>query len=325
MRRLLIALFALLVLAAPADAKSRYRVGIGEQKLEMFSDSAFAPLKIKRVRYNVNWDWNRLGYTRDNLDAYLTAAHAQRIDVLVHLGASAGCWNGKRYSRAKHCKAPSRRKYARSVRTLRKKYPFVKTFGAWNEANHKSQPTYKKPKLAARYYDTLRKTCRKCTVVAADLLDSSNLFRYARKFKKRAHHKVRIWGLHNYSDVNRHRSRQTRKFLRKVRGQVWLTETGGIVNFRPQFPYSTKRAAKRTRYLFSLADRYSKKRRGTEGAHHAGLQLLVARRGKGSALRRRSGRARREAAGRLPGLQEEAQAPLALRWPGVAWNGSRVR
>ncbi len=262
MRRLLIALLTLFVLVPAAAQASRYRVGIGEQKPQMFSDSAFAPLKIKRVRYNINWDWNRLQYTRDNLNAYLTAAHAKKIDVLVHFGASAGCWNGKRYSKAKHCKAPSAKHYAKSVRTLRKKYPFVKTFGAWNEANHKSQPTYKSPKLAARYFDTLRKTCKKCTVVAADLLDSSNLFRYAKAFKKRAHHKVTVWGLHNYSDVNRHRSVQTRKFLRTVRGQVWLTETGGIVNFGKQFRYSTRRAAKRTRYMFSLADRYSKKRRG---------------------------------------------------------------
>lgn len=262
MPRLLIALLTFFVLVPSAAQASRYRVGIGEQKPEMFSDPAFAPLKIKRVRYNANWDWNRLKYTRDNLDAYLTAAHAQGIEVLVLFGASAGCWNGKRYSKAKRCKAPSAKRYAASVRLMRKKYPFLKTFGAWNEANHKSQPTYRSPKLAARYFDTLRRTCKKCTIVAADLLDSSNLFRYAKAFQRRARHKVTIWGLHNYSDVNRARSIQTKRFLRTVRGQVWLTETGGIVNFRPQFPYSTKRAAKRTRYLFSLADRYSKKRRG---------------------------------------------------------------
>ncbi len=227
----------------------------------MFSDPDFSALKIKQVRKIIPWDWQRLSYVRDDVTNYLNAAHAQKVNVLVHFGASKGCWNGKRYSRAKHCKAPSRRKYARAVRSIRKTFPFVRTFGAWNEANHKSQPTYKSPKLAARYFETLRKTCRKCTVVAADLLDSSNLFRYAKKFKKRAHHKVRIWGMHNYSDVNRSRSTQTRKFLRKVKGQVWLTETGGIVNFRPQFPYSTRRAAKRTRYMFKLADRYSRKRK----------------------------------------------------------------
>ena len=263
MRRLPIALLTLLVLAAPATASaSRYRVGIGEQKLAMFSDSAFAPLKLKRVRYLVPWDYKRLQYTRDNVTAYLNAAHARKMDVLVHFTASAGCWNGVRYSKAKHCRAPSASRYAASVRSIRRSFPFVKTFGAWNEANHKSQPTYKSPKLAARYFDTLRKTCPTCTIVAADLLDSSNLIRYAKAFKRRVHHKVTIWGMHNYSDVNRRRSIQTRAYLRTVRGQVWLTETGGIVNFRPQFPYSTARAASRTRYLFSLADRYSRKRGG---------------------------------------------------------------
>lgn len=263
MRRLLIALLTLLVLVPPAaEARSRYRVGIGEQRVGMYSDSAFAPLKLKRVRYLVPWDWRRQSFQKAEVEAYMAAARSKRMDVLVHFTASRGCWNGKRYSKAKHCRAPSAKKYAASVRAFRKAFPYVKTFGAWNEANHISQPTYKSPKLAARYFDTLTKVCRKCTIVAVDLLDSSNLLRYAKAFKRRAHHRVRIWGMHNYSDVNRKRSRQTRALLRRVRGQVWLTETGGIVNFGPQFPYSTRRAASRTRYMFSLADRFSRKRRG---------------------------------------------------------------
>jgi hypothetical protein len=44
-------------------------------------------------------------------------------------------------------------------------------------------------------------------------------------------------------------------------GQVWWTETGGIVKFG-SFKYSESRAAKRTDYMFRLADKYTKRRRG---------------------------------------------------------------
>ena len=38
-----------------------------------------------------------------------------------------------------------------------------------------------------------------------------------------------IWGLHNYIDANRFRTRGTRALLRAVKGDVWFTETGGLV------------------------------------------------------------------------------------------------
>ncbi len=40
-----------------------------------------------------------------------------------------------------------------------------------------------------------------------------------------------IWGLHDYSDVNRLQSWRTHELVRALGGQVWLTETGGIVKF----------------------------------------------------------------------------------------------
>ena len=52
--------------------------------------------------------------------------------------------------------------------------------------------------------------------------------------------------------------------LETVPGEVWLTETNGIVKFgdSPQFRYSEARAARCTRWLFRLADRYDTRRRG---------------------------------------------------------------
>ena len=50
--------------------------------------------------------------------------------------------------------------------------------------------------------------------------------------------------------------------LRTVPGEVWLTETGGIVKFGTDFPRSESRAASRTKYMFQLAARYDSRRKG---------------------------------------------------------------
>src|SRR5829696_6323016 len=50
--------------------------------------------------------------------------------------------------------------------------------------------------------------------------------------------------------------------LRTVPGEVWLTETGGIVKLLPSFKPSQSRAAARTKDLFRLVNRYDSRRRG---------------------------------------------------------------
>jgi hypothetical protein len=105
-------------------------------------------------------------------------------------------------------------------------------------------------------------------LVAADVLDTSNMAGYLRAFLRRAPDRPRLWGLHNYQDVNRLTSLDTRRMLRMVPGRVWFTETGGIVKFGDsgQWSYSESRAADRTRWLFRLAHRYQIRRRGLRSA-----------------------------------------------------------
>ena len=51
--------------------------------------------------------------------------------------------------------------------------------------------------------------------------------------------KARIFGLHNYCDVNRKRiDRHEAAAAHGAGGQVWLTETGGILKFLPAFKRS---------------------------------------------------------------------------------------
>ena len=119
----------------------------------------------------------------------------------------------------------------------------MKTYSAWNEINHKSQPTFKSPAKAAGYYNVLRKYTRKkkFRAMAADMLDTGNMTRYLATFKRYAKGTPKLWGLHNYGDVNRRRTTYTKRMLRSVPGEVWLTETGGIVKLLPSFKRSTSR------------------------------------------------------------------------------------
>jgi hypothetical protein len=259
-----VVLLAALFVAPTAEAK--YKVGLGEQSTSMFDSARWQSLKLKRVRYLVPWNWSQSASTRAAVTAYMTRARAARQQVLVAFTARGGCYVNGRYSKRKACRAPSAKAYRASFRAFDGQFPWVKTYSAWNEVNHVSQPTYRKPKLAVRYYEVLRKDARRrrFKVMAADMLDTSNLRSYLRGFLRRAKGSPKLWGLHNYQDVNYKTSKDTRRMLATVRGEVWLTETGGIVRFAGSRlrKYSPKRAADRTEYMFKLANKYTRRRAG---------------------------------------------------------------
>jgi hypothetical protein len=258
------ALLAALSVAPAAQAK--YRVGLSEQNPAMFDSSSWQRLRLKRVRYIVPWNW-RAAINRGSVEAFMNRARAARQDVLVSFTARRGCFNGRRYSRRKACRAPSAKKYRKAFRAFDNQFPWVKTYSAWNEVNHVSQPMAKKPRLAVRYYDVLRKERRRrrFRVMAADVLDTSNMRSYLRRFLRAAKGKPRLWGLHNYQDVNRRTSADTKRMLDTVPGEVWLTETGGLVRFagvRKFRKFSVTRANNATKWMFKLANRYDSRRRG---------------------------------------------------------------
>jgi hypothetical protein len=68
----------------------------------------------------------------------------------------------------------------------------------------------------------------------------------------------KVWGLHNYHDTTHQVADGLESFLHAVAGQVWLTETGGIVELRNgrgrvTHPYDEQRAANGVEYAFALA------------------------------------------------------------------------
>ena len=295
MRRLLVMAVAVTALtgcaigAAPERSQAAVLVGIGEQDTSFFGDPLFGDLNVKRARVFVPWNVAKSRSQRQYLTDWLAAAESLGVEPLVTFSVT----HGSRCPR-RPCKLPTVRAYTKMFRAFRKRWPDVKVVSPWNEANHRSQPTFRNPKRAAQFYNVVRKYCRGCKIVAADVIDERNMESWLRVFKRYAR-KPRIWGLHNYRDTNLRKGQRTggtKRLLRTVRGQVWLTETGGLVKFilpggrcgrrgrGCQFPMSTRRANTAIKRMFRLARShrrikrlyiYNWKQPGTKHRFDAGL------------------------------------------------------
>ena len=265
MNRCLAVLVALCALTAcsmagssPERSGAAVLVGVGDQIPSTFSDPNFLKLKIKRSRFFVPWNVTRDKHPREFFEQWLAAAETAKVEPLISFGHAEGSKCPK-----KPCKLPTTREFTKAFRAFRKRWPQLRVISPWNEANHRSQPTYKNPKRAAQYYNIVRKYCRGCTIVAADVIDERNMESWLKTFKKTAV-KPKIWGLHNYKDTNKRKGQKlggTKRLLDAVKGKVWLTETGGIVKFilpdgRTLFKKSESRANKATKRMFGLAKQY---------------------------------------------------------------------
>jgi len=245
-RLILLTLTLATCLAVPAGAHA-FSVGMSDQKTGMWQDPRFAQLGIKQVRLLMAYD-SVLRGDFSRYDQWMTTAQVRRADVLLTINQST----------RNPSRLPTVSQYRRVVRILHKRYPWVTTMSAWNEANHKTQPTYRKPRRAAQYYNVMRQECGGCTIVAADVLDSSNMLPWLATFKRYAKH-PRIWGLHSYGDTNHFKplsATATRQLLRAVKGDVWLTETGGIVRFSTRYrggKQGEARAARAVKRTFAVA------------------------------------------------------------------------
>lgn len=238
------ALVAALAAAAPASALF---LGIADQKPAMFTDPLFRQLDVRKARIVVPWDILRDGSQAVELDRWMATAHDAGVRPLVSFGHS------RRTGMVRVLPGPKELRH--EFLRLRHRYPYVTEWATWNEANHCSQPTCHRPELVARYFDTLRRACRSCTILGAEVLDQPNMVRWVRALERNAAVRPRVWGLHNYLDANRLRTSGTRALLAATRGQIWFTETGGIVRRRTKrkiggFPESTRHAAVATRWVF---------------------------------------------------------------------------
>jgi hypothetical protein len=249
--------------AAPAPAKIPIRVGIGDQSVTMFDQPAFQRAKFKRVRYFVPWNIMDNAGQLNAATQYVQRARASGFSVLIHVSTDD-------YT-IKKARLPSVDAYTSKVGRMVKYFRSlgVTDFGAWNEANHASQPTYRSPTRAADFframYRMVKQPCSSCGVVALDVLDQTGVESYMKSFYQHLsstyRRRVTIVGIHNYGDVNRERTTFTKSIIHEAHHynsatKFWYTETGGLVNFGRSFPCNTTRAAHRITNMFHLANIY---------------------------------------------------------------------
>jgi len=237
-----------LVLLVPAAPAAALVIGIGDQKTDMFTDPRFEKLGIRHVRLNIGWDAMHYRDQRTEIAKWMRAAHKAGTQPLVSFGHSRGT------HRAQHLPTPPdfRREFSR----FHKRYPWVTNYATWNEANLCGEPTCRHPRLVALYWNAMRRVCPQphCRILAAELLDTPNLTSWIQEFRARATAEPMYWGLHNYVDTNRMRTTGTEAMLAATSGQIWFTETGGIVNRRDVpvagFEQSSRHAALATSWVF---------------------------------------------------------------------------
>lgn len=256
-----------------AHLAASYLTGIGDEGTEMFTNPLWTQLHTKIARYIAPYDAAVRPYSLQLAEAWIGAAEAAHQQVLVAFY----------HSEYTPTKMPSVTVYQRDIQKFIKLFPHVRQYQPWDEANRGTIVEIVKrkrhialvspsPLQSAQYYKAMRSVCKGCTIVGLDVLDApvvTPTLEYIAQFK---HDIARlktvmpsIWGLHNYSDTNRLQSTRTRAVLAAVPGQVWLTETGGIVQFGSDFPNKKgsglTRAAKALSFMFKIAGSSSRIKR----------------------------------------------------------------
>ncbi|MGI8558575.1 MAG: hypothetical protein ACR2ND_09740 [Solirubrobacteraceae bacterium] len=234
----------------PASSQA-YQTGIGDQQPSMFEQPLYQALHVRIGRFIAPYDTADSPVDRTIATNWVHNAEASGVQPLIAFY----------HSRVSPTRQPSVAKYTREIRKFMRLFPKVKNYSAWNEANRGNVARlFHSPsaKQSAQYYLALRKACSRCTIVGLDVLDSQKIastIRYVRSFQRYVGSRrlPKVWGLHNYTDTNRSHTSGTRAVLAAVRGQVWLTETGGIVKFGRAFPENTNRAARAIKFMFKLA------------------------------------------------------------------------
>jgi len=250
------------VSAPPADARpSKQLFGIQDQSTPgMFDDPLLRALRPQTARYLTDWKTALSpGAGRDQLDAWYRAAvrtHVRPLIAFQHFVSLEG------YRAGQQIRPPSSRAFRTAFRAFLTRYPKARDYAVWNEANHFTQPLYKHPKDAARLARVARATCPRCTIVGLTLVngDRTSSIRYAKAYWKgltRADRRRMVWGIHNYADVNHHRTTNLRFFLKTFpTGDVWLTESSAFAQYLSKdlrYSAAGRRQAASTKETFAAA------------------------------------------------------------------------
>ena len=230
-------------------------IGLSDNRPETMNDRRFRRSGIKRVRVLVPFDdVARGGSRRRAQDAWFYTARAYGIEPLVSFYRS---------HRSRHW-LPTVKQYRYHFRRFRNRYPWVRHFSTWNEANFPAaQPTGRNPRRTAQFYRLARRECAggKCTVLTSDFRadGSAHSAWWLRAFKRHIGRGPHRWGLVSHPDVNRFSTARTRWFLRHTRGPVWITEIGAVNFFGRGFRPNIGRQTMAMRFMMTRYPRVSRR------------------------------------------------------------------
>jgi hypothetical protein len=245
-RRLVAAVVALALCAGAPAAGAVVPTGIADQAPDFLGDPLFTQLGVRLTRVVVPWDAALTGDARTERFMRVAADHGVVPLVAFDRARDEDC------SDRPACDRPAPEAYAAGVRAFLARWPAVREIVPFNEPNHRSEPTAGRPELAAAYYAKARRACPGCLLVAGDLLDAPGLRAWLEAYRAALPEEPAVWGLHDYYDATYFSASGIDTLLDAVPGQVWLTETGGIVRFGA-LPEDEARAAGSIRWMYGLA------------------------------------------------------------------------
>ena len=238
----------------PVLGPSRASIGIADQTEALFADERFGRLGLRVVRRSIGWDALQYGWQTADVDEWLAGARRRGVEPLITFARSR--------VEAKRHTLPTPAQFTAAFRAFRQRYPWVRQYSSWNEANHCGEArSCRRPDRIAAFYKAIKLNCAGCKVLAADLLDTPNMIEWVLAFKRAAREEPKIWGLHNYVSANRFDPGATTALLQHTTGRVWLTETGGLVARRNASPIRLEQgpyhAVRVTRFIFQTLARLS--------------------------------------------------------------------
>ena len=219
-------------------------IGIADQKPDFLQDPRFLSLRVHYARLAVSWDVLKNDFQTQRMEQWLDAARENGVQPLITFDRSVVPGQGR--------KLPTVAAFQTQFKQFRVRYPWIRDYSAWNEANFCGQETCRHPELVARYYLAMKRACPSCRVLGADLLDLKSMDKWIKRFVK-VGGQPKYWGFHNYVTANRFQTARTKQLLKLVKGQIWFTETGGLVARRNKslikLPQGTAHAAKVTSFI----------------------------------------------------------------------------
>jgi len=238
--------------AAPSQA---LRVGLADQQASSFADPLLTALPVRDARLTVAWDALEYRWQRQEIDEWMRTTRAAGMRAVITFGRS----RTRKYS------LPATGRYRNAAHRFMRRYRDVREYSPWNEPNIALRPENSDPRRIAAYYRALRGLCPNCRVLGADVVDNSSLgtwmSSYLAVFPRAG--RPRLWGLHNYVDVNTTSRWGTRTMLRLAPGEIWFTETGAVISRqkpsggrpdrRKLIRTGAARAAASTKRVFALA------------------------------------------------------------------------